>query len=181
MSALRFSPAAIAGVLWIDFERVTDERGWFVRVYDEDAFAVRGLCTAFPHHAEARNARAGTIRGLHWQTDPFGETKVIRCVRGAAFDVLVDVRPTSPSYGAWAGFDLSADVPRGLYVPPGIAHGYQTVTGDTEFHYLLSERYHPEAALGIAYDSPELAIPWPQAASVISERDRALPPFVNRR
>ena len=146
-----------------------------------DAFAAAGLCTAFPHHAEARNARAGTIRGLHWQSEPYGETKVIRCVRGAAFDVLVDVRPASPTYGEWASFDLAADVARGLYVPPGIAHGYQTLAADTDFHYLLSVRYHPEAAHGIAYDSPELAIPWPQAVSVISERDRALPPFVRDR
>jgi dTDP-4-dehydrorhamnose 3,5-epimerase len=181
MSALTFSPAAIEGVLWIDFDRVSDERGWFVRVYDEDAFAARGLCTSFPHHGEARNARAGTIRGLHWQSDPYGETKVIRCVRGAAFDVLVDVRPASSTYGEWASFALAAETPRGLYVPPGIAHGYQTLSDDTEFHYLLSERYHPEAARGIAYDSSELAIPWPQAVSVISERDRALPPFVRDR
>jgi dTDP-4-dehydrorhamnose 3,5-epimerase len=181
VSAPTFSPAGLAGVLWIDFARVTDERGWFVRVYDEDAFAVAGLCTAFPHQAETRNVRAGTIRGLHWQSDPYGETKVIRCVRGAAFDVLVDLRPESPTYGTWASFALAAEAPRGLYVPPGIAHGYQTLAADTDFHYLLSERYHPEAAQGLAYDSPELAIPWPQAVSVISERDRALPRFVRDR
>jgi dTDP-4-dehydrorhamnose 3,5-epimerase len=178
MSALAFAPAALDGVLLIAFDRVIDERGWFVRVFDEDAFAARGLCTAFPHHAQARNTKRGTVRGLHWQSEPHGETKVIHCTRGAAFDVLVDVRPGSPTFGAWAGFELRAEIPNGLYVPAGIAHGYQTLTDDTEFHYLLSERYHPEAARGVAYNSPDLAIAWPQPVSAISERDLALPPFV---
>lgn len=174
---MTFAPTALEGVLSIGYDPVTDERGWFVRVYDEDAFAARGLCTAFPHHAQARNLRRGTIRGLHWQSEPHAEIKVIRCVRGAAFDVLVDVRPDSPTYGRWAGFELSAERATGLYVPAGIAHGYQTLADDTELHYLLSERYRPDAARGIAFDSPQLAIAWPQAPSVVSERDRALPPF----
>jgi dTDP-4-dehydrorhamnose 3,5-epimerase len=177
---MTFAPTALAGVLSIGYDPVADERGWFVRVYDEDAFAARGLCTAFPHHAQARNARRGTIRGLHWQSEPYAETKVIRCIRGAAFDVLVDVRPESATFGQWAGFDLSDEASAGLYVPAGIAHGYQTLADDTEFHYLLSERYHPEAARGIAFDSPELAIAWPAAPAVISQRDRALPPFTKR-
>jgi len=179
--ALTFAPAALDGVLLIGFDPVADVRGSFVRVYDEDAFAAQRLCTAFPQHGEARNTRRGTVRGLHWQSDPHGETKVIRCTRGAAYDVLVDVRPGSPTFGQWAGFELRAEHPSGLYVPAGIAHGYQTLADDTEFHYLLSERYDPDAARGIAYDSPELAIAWPLAVSVISERDRALPPFVKDR
>lgn len=181
MSAPTFAPTALDGVLQIAFERLTDERGWFVRVYDEDAFAAHGLCTAFPHHAEARNAKRGTIRGLHWQSDPYGETKVIRCVAGAVFDVLVDVRPDSPSFGRWASFDLDARRAEGLYVPAGFAHGYQTTADETVLHYLFSERYRPEAACGIAYDSPELGIAWPFAPSVISARDRALPGFVRDR
>ena len=181
MSALTFAPTALDGVLLIGFERVADERGWFARVFDEDAFVARGLCTVYPHHGAAHNARRGTIRGLHWQCDPYGETKVIRCTRGAAFDVLVDVRPGSATFGRWYSFDLSADTASGLYVPAGIAHGYQTLADDTELHYLLSERYRPGAARGIAYDSPGLAIAWPQTPSVVSERDRALPPFVRDR
>jgi dTDP-4-dehydrorhamnose 3,5-epimerase len=181
VSALTFTPTALPGVLQIAFERAEDERGWFVRVYDEDAFAAEGLCITYPHHAQARNARRGTIRGLHWQSDPHAETKVIRCVRGAAFDVLVDVRPDSKTYGQWAGFELTAESPGGLYVPAGFAHGYQTLADDTEFHYLLSERYAPDAARGAAYDSPELGIAWPLPPSVVSERDRALPPFVKDR
>jgi dTDP-4-dehydrorhamnose 3,5-epimerase len=175
-----FIATPLAGVLQIAYERVADERGWFVRVYDEDAFAARGLCVRYPHHAQAWNVRAGTIRGLHWQAGPYAETKVIRCIRGAAFDVLVDVRVESPTYGRWAGFELHPDS-HGLYVPAGIAHGYQTTAPETELHYLLSERYHPESARGITYESPELAIPWPLAPAAISDRDRALPPFVKDR
>jgi dTDP-4-dehydrorhamnose 3,5-epimerase len=181
VSTLTFAPTVLDGVLRIAFERVADERGWFVRTYDEDAFAERGLCTAYPHHGEARNAKRGTIRGLHWQSDPHAEIKVIRCVRGAAFDVLVDVRPDSPTFGTWAGFELRAEEANGLYVPAGIAHGYQTLADDTELHYLLSARYRADAARGIAYDSPDLAIAWPVAVSVVSPRDRELPPFVRDR
>jgi dTDP-4-dehydrorhamnose 3,5-epimerase len=181
LPALEFAATALAGVLLIDFERVTDERGWFVRVFDEDAFAARDLCTAYPQHSQARNARRGTIRGLHWQRDPHGETKVIRCTRGAAFDVLVDVRSDSATFGGWAAFELRAERASGLYVPPGIAHGYQTLADDTELHYLISERYRPEAVAGVAFDSPELAIAWPLPPGPISERDRALPPFVRGR
>ena len=178
---MTLAPSALEGVLLIGLERVTDERGWFVRVYDEDTFSAAGLCTAFPHHAQAYNVHSGTIRGLHWQSEPYGETKVIRCVRGAAFDVLVDVRPGSASFGQWAAFELAVQSASALYVPPGIAHGYQTLAADTELHYLLSERYRPDAARGVAYDSPELAIAWPALPSVVSERDRALPAFVRDR
>jgi dTDP-4-dehydrorhamnose 3,5-epimerase len=173
-----FAPVEISGIFTIALEPLVDERGWFVRVYDEDEFAARGLCTSFPHHAQAYNFRPGTIRGLHWQRDPHGEIKVIRCVRGAAFDVLVDVRTDSPTYGRWLGFELSAEVPFALYVPAGIAHGYQTLRDETELHYLLSERYHPSAAAGVAFDSSALDIAWPLPAGTVSERDRALPPFV---
>jgi dTDP-4-dehydrorhamnose 3,5-epimerase len=181
MSTLRFEPTELAGVLAITFERVSDERGWFARVYDEDVFAARELCTAFPHHGQARNTVRGTIRGLHWQSDPYAEIKVIRCTAGAAFDVLVDVREESATYGKWAAFELRAEIAGGLYVPAGIAHGYQTLEDATELQYLLSERYRPDAARGIAYDSRELAIAWPQAPTVISDRDRALPPFLRGR
>jgi dTDP-4-dehydrorhamnose 3,5-epimerase len=117
------------------------------------------------------------VRGLHYQTAPHAEVRVIRCTRGAAYDVLVDLRP-GPGFGRWQAFALDADVPRALYAPAGVAHGYQTLVADTELHYLISARYAPDAAAGIAYDSAALAIPWPLAVSVVSERDRALPPLL---
>jgi dTDP-4-dehydrorhamnose 3,5-epimerase len=178
---MKFVSTPLEGLFELEFERITDNRGWFVRVYDELAFSQAGLCTAYPEHSESRNAVRGTIRGMHWQNQPFGECKVIRCTRGAVYDVLVDVRTDSPSFGRWAGFELREGAPRGLYVPPGFAHGYQTLEHETELHYLISERYRPTEARGIAYDSPALAIGWPLAVTVISERDRALPPFTTDR
>jgi dTDP-4-dehydrorhamnose 3,5-epimerase len=175
---MKFVTTPLAGLLELEFERITDNRGWFVRVYDERAFSEHGLCTAYPEHSEARNPARGTIRGMHWQSEPYGECKVIRCTRGAVYDVLVDIREESPTYARWAAFELREDVPGGLYVPPGFAHGYQTLETETELHYLISTPFRPEEARGIAFDSPALAIPWPLPVAVISERDRALPPLV---
>lgn len=154
-----------------------DDRGWFVRVYDEDVFAAAGLCTAFPQHGEARNVHRGTVRGLHYQTPPHDEVRLIRCTRGAVYDVLVDLRP-GPGFGRWQGFDLCETESRALYAPAGVAHGYQTLLDESELHYLISARYWPAAAAGIAFDSPSLAIPWPLPVSEISERDRGLAAFV---
>jgi dTDP-4-dehydrorhamnose 3,5-epimerase len=178
---MEFIATPLAGLFEMTFERITDHRGWFVRVYDERAFAERGLITAFPEHSESRNTLRGTVRGMHWQNEPYAECKVIRATRGAVYDVLVDVRPESPTYGGWAGFELRAEVPRGLYVPPGFAHGYQTLEDETELHYLISTPYRAGEARGIAFNSPELGIPWPLAVTAISDRDRALPPFVRDR
>ena len=171
-------PAALAGVWTVESERVVDERGWFERVFDADVFAANGLCTAFPQHGQAHNRLRGTVRGLHYQTEPHGEIKVIRCTRGAAYDVLVDVRPESSSFGRWLAFELHADRSLALYVESGFAHGYKTLADDTDFQYLISARYQPDAARGYAYDSPELAIAWPPGEAIISARDRALPPLL---
>lgn len=148
-----------------------------MRTFDAAEFAAHGLATSWAAAAESFNALAGTLRGLHVQREPHGEAKLIRCARGAIFDVLLDVRRGSPSFGRWEAFELSEDGGAALYAPAGIAHGYQTLTDGAVVHYLLSAPYVPSAAAGVRYDSPQLAIPWPQAPSVISERDRALPAF----
>jgi len=148
-----------------------------VRSYDAERFAALGLLTVWPQHGEAYNSAAGTLRGLHFQLPPHGETKVIRCVRGAVYDVLLDARPDSPTYGRWEGFHLRDDDELALYAPAGLAHGYQTLCDETMLHYLHSAPYVPDAAAGYRYDSPQLAIPWPRPVSAISERDRALPAF----
>ncbi len=175
---MRIEPSVLDGVFTIAYERCHDERGWFVRVYDEAVFRERGWCTSFPEASEARNVRRGTIRGLHYQRPPYAEVKVIRATRGVVYDVLVDCRP-GPSYGRWEAIELDADaeVPRAVYVPVGIAHGYQTLTDDAELHYLLSSPYVPAAATGVRFDSPALAIPWPLPPVAISARDRAFPLF----
>jgi dTDP-4-dehydrorhamnose 3,5-epimerase len=178
---VKFSTTALAGLQELEFERLTDDRGWFVRVYDEREFAAHGLATTFPEHSESRNAKRGTIRGMHWQSEPHGEAKVIRCTRGAAYDVVVDVREDSETFGRWHAVELRAEKANGLYVPPGFAHGYQTLVDETELHYLISVPYVASASRGIAHDSAGLAIPWPLPVSAISERDRGLPKFATDR
>jgi dTDP-4-dehydrorhamnose 3,5-epimerase len=168
---------SLDGVWKIPLPRVRDERGWFARTFDAEVFAGLGLVTSWPQHGEAYNARAGTIRGLHLQREPHAETKLIRCTRGAVYDVLLDARPESPTFGRWEAFELSEDDETALYAPPGLAHGYQTLRDGSALHYLLSTPYAAGAAAGYRYDSPQPAIPWPLAPSVISARDRGLPPF----
>jgi dTDP-4-dehydrorhamnose 3,5-epimerase len=168
---------SLDGVWKVPLPRAHDERGWFVRAYDARAFAALGLVTDWASEGEAFNARAGTLRGLHLQREPHGETKLIRCTRGAAYDVLVDARAGSRTFGRWEAFELRDDGELALYAPAGVAHGYQTLRDETVLHYLLSAPYAAEAAAGFRYDSPSLAIPWPLAVSAISERDRGLPVF----
>jgi dTDP-4-dehydrorhamnose 3,5-epimerase len=169
------------GVWRIALRPAGDERGAFVRTFDAQRFAALGLETSWALAGEAHNLRAGTLRGLHYQREPHGETKLIRCTRGAAYDVLLDARPGSPTYGRWAAFTLAEDDDVALYAPAGIAHGYQTLRDGTALHYLISAPYDADAAAGFRYDSPALAIPWPLPVAVISERDRALPPFAPSR
>jgi dTDP-4-dehydrorhamnose 3,5-epimerase len=172
---------SLGGVWKIPLRRERDARGWFARTFDAEVFAALGLVTSWPQHAEAFNERAGTVRGLHVQRDPHGETKLIRCTRGAVYDVLLDTRPESPTYGRWEAFELSEDDETALYAPPGLAHGYQARRDGSVLHYLLSTPYAAGAAAGYRYDSPRLAIPWPLAPGAVSARDRALPPFEGSR
>jgi dTDP-4-dehydrorhamnose 3,5-epimerase len=177
MSALTVRETDLPGVWIVTAERVGDERGWFARVFDEDVFARHGLCVRWPQHGEAHNPRAGTVRGLHFQREPLAQAKLVRCERGALFDVAVDLRPDAPSYGRWFGIDLRADAPQALYIPAGFAHGYQTLVDETDVHYLTSARYDPALGAGIAFDSPALGIRWPLGGPIVSPRDRALPVF----
>lgn len=157
--------------------RVADERGWFVRTLDLAVLASRELETAWPEAGEVHNLHAGTLRGLHFQRPPHAEAKLIRCTRGAVYDVLLDARPGSPSYGRWEAFELREDDGVLLYAPPGFAHGYQTLAEGSTMAYLHSTPYRVDAAAGFRYDSPALAIPWPREPVAVSPRDRALPPF----
>ena len=165
----------IAGVLVGSFEPVRDERGAFERMWEPDALAEHGIDPQLAQCSLARNDAAGTLRGLHWQDGDDGETKVVRCVRGAIFDVAADVRPGSPTYGSWFGLRLDADGSAMLIVPPGCAHGYITLEDRSDVAYWISVPYRPSAARGIRYDDPRLAIDWPVAPRVVSARDRALP------
>jgi dTDP-4-dehydrorhamnose 3,5-epimerase len=165
----------IEGVLVGSFEPVRDERGAFERMWDATALAEHGIDPQLAQCSLARNDMAGTLRGLHWQDDPDGETKVVRCVRGAIFDVAADVRRDSPTFGAWFGVRLHAAGNEMLIVPPGCAHGYVTLEDASDVAYWISVPYRPSAARGVRYDDPRLAIDWPVVPRAVSARDRALP------
>ena len=172
---MRFEELGVPGVQVIEIDRHDDERGFFGRVWDAEEFRARGLNPVVAQVNVGFNTRAGTLRGMHFQRPPWAEAKLIRCTRGAVFDVAADLRPDSPARFRWAGLELSMDDHRMLYVPEGCAHGYLTLTDDAEITYLTSQVYRPEAAAGVRYDDPALSIRWPADVEVISERDRAWP------
>jgi dTDP-4-dehydrorhamnose 3,5-epimerase len=170
-----FEPLPIPGAFRIRLRPVADERGFFARRFCAETFRDHGLETDFVQRSVSFNIRRGTLRGLHYQASPHAETKLVRCTRGAAFDVLVDLRPGSPGRGTWHGEEISADSGTVLYIPAGVAHGFQTLMEDTEIDYEITPAYVPGAVRGIRFDDPALAIDWPISDAVISERDRALP------
>jgi dTDP-4-dehydrorhamnose 3,5-epimerase len=174
------TPTALPGLWKIATRPIEDERGWFVRTLDVAVLGAHGLETAWPEASEAYNRSAGTLRGLHLQRAPHAEAKLIRCTRGALYDVLVDARPDSPTYGRWEAFELHEDDGLVLYAAPGLAHGYQTLRDATTVAYLHSTPYVAAAADGFRYDSAALRIPWPAPPAVVSDRDRTLPPFAPR-
>ena len=169
---MRFVETPLEGVLLVEQERLGDERGYFARTYDRELLpVVVQMSTSF-------NVRAGTLRGLHYQQEPHGESKLVRCTRGAIFDVAVDLRPGSPTRHRWFGAELSAANGRSLLIAPGFAHGFQTLVDDTEVLYAMDAPYVAEAARGVRWDDPAFAIRWPDAPSggrTMSERDAAYP------
>jgi dTDP-4-dehydrorhamnose 3,5-epimerase len=169
---MNFTETAIEGAFLIDPQPQADERGSFARVWDRDEFERRGLVTLVAQCSVSYNARRGTLRGLHYQVAPYEETKLVRCTRGAIYDVIVDLRPCSPSFRRWVGVELNADNRRLLYVPAGVAHGFLTRHDDTEVYYQISQVYEPTAARGVRWNDPAFSIAWPAPAECMSERDR---------
>ncbi|TNC73463.1 dTDP-4-dehydrorhamnose 3,5-epimerase [Rubellimicrobium roseum] len=161
---------------WIlDLEKRGDDRGWFARTFDAKEFEVHGMDSVFVQQNASSSARKGTLRGLHFQRGADSEAKLVRCLRGAIVDVIVDLRRGSPSYMKHEAFELSAGNGRMLYVPRGFAHGFQTLTDDVEVSYLVSAYYAPQAEGGLRYDDPRLGIVWPLPVSVISPKDANWP------
>ena len=156
-------------------EPVGDERGYFARAWCGREFAAAGLEDRIAQVNVSRNRKAGTVRGLHFQADPWAEAKVVRCTSGAMFDVAVDLRPGSVTRGHWFGTELTAENHRALYIPKGCAHGFQSLADETEVLYLMTEYYVPDAGRGIRYDDPQLGIRWPVPVTTVSDRDRRLP------
>ena len=176
-----FRPARLQDAVIIDVERRGDERGYLARTYCEDEFADHGLETRFVQASTIFSPQRHTLRGLHFQTAPHGEVKVVRCTRGAARVTIVDLRPESGTYLQWLGVELSPENGRLLYVPKGFAQGYQTLVDDTEVAYQMSHEYVPGAASGVRWDDPAFGIEWPPAVQrIISERDLAWPDYLVR-
>ncbi len=173
------TPTPVPGVLVIELAPVADTRGFFAVWLSREFFTAHGLD---PHVEQANlsyNAAKGTLRGMHYQRPPFAETKVVRCVRGSAYDVVVDLRPDSPTYCQWFGVELTADNRRALYIPEGVAHGFQTLVNDTEVLYTVSAAYSPAHSHGVRWDDPAFGIPWPPASyRTMHERDRDYPDFM---
>ncbi len=174
---MRFESIELHGAYLIHPEKKEDSRGFFARTFCKKQFAQKKLHTDFVQMNISYNAKKGTVRGLHYQVAPYEEVKVVSCHRGAIFDVVVDIRRESPTYGQWRTFELNEDNGVAFYVPAGFAHGFQTLCDDTEVLYQMSEYYEEKAASGIVFDDPSLKISWPEPISMVSDRDRAFPKF----
>ena len=173
-----FTRTAIDGVLVIDIEPRGDERGFFARTYCRREFEEHGLNPDIAQCNVSLSRRAGTVRGMHLQLPPHAEAKLVRCSRGALWDVALDLRPESSTYLHWVGFELSEENRRMMYVPEGCAHGFQTLADDTETVYQMSAAYVPEAQAGVRWDDPAFGIEWPTAVErTISERDASWPDY----
>jgi dTDP-4-dehydrorhamnose 3,5-epimerase len=177
---VKFHETAILGAFRVEAEPLRDERGFFARTFSRETFVERGLFACAEQTSISWNEKRGTLRGMHWQCSPYEEAKLVTCVRGAIFDVLLDVRLDSATYGLSATFELREDVPVTLYVPPGVAHGFQTLENDTLVLYQMSVAHSPECSRAIRYDDPTFGIAWPIANPIVSERDRSHP-FETRR
>lgn len=174
---MTFHELPIGGAFVIEPEPVEDERGFFARTWCAAEFQRRGLADALSQCSISYNRRAGTLRGMHLQVPPHAETKLVRCTAGAVYDVILDLRPGSPSYCRWCAVELSSTNRHAVYVPAGVAHGFQTLVADTELLYQISMPYAPESARGVRWDDPAFAIRWPAAERTISDRDRSYEDF----
>lgn len=174
---MKFQELAVQGAYLVRMERIEDARGYFARTWCSQEFAARGLRAELVQTSLSFNPRQGTLRGLHFQSAPHEEAKLVRCVRGRLYDVVLDLRPASPTYLRHAGVELSADGDGMMYIPEGCAHGFLTLADATEASYQISNCYAPEASRGVRWDDPAFGIAWPGEVVVISERDRTYPGF----
>ena len=174
---MKFHLTKLHGAYLVELEPAHDDRGFFARTFCVEEFAALGLEVNFPQHSISSSTRKGILRGMHYQREPHGEAKLVRCTQGAILDVIIDIRPDSATFRGWQEFELSSVNRHQLYIPKGFAHGFQTLSDDTEVNYLISAPYKPEFAHGIRYNDPAFAIGWPLSVSEISERDLHWPDF----
>lgn len=173
-----FVPTALQGAFIVELERREDERGFFARTWCRREFEERGLSADLAQCNVSYSRCRGTLRGMHWQADPYGETKLIRCTRGSIWDAIVDLRTDSPTYTEHLGVELSAQSGRALYVPKGMAHGFVTLEDECEVSYQMSQFHEPAAARGIRWNDPAFGIHWPVRIPILHPRDAAYPDFV---
>jgi dTDP-4-dehydrorhamnose 3,5-epimerase len=172
-----FTPTSLAGAHLIDLEKRGDDRGFFARAFCENEFGKHDLVGHFCQVNNSLSVQKGTLRGMHYQLAPRAETKVVRCIQGAVYDMILDLRRDSPTFARSFGAELSAQNRRMMYVPKGFAHGFLTLADDTEVIYLVDEFYSPEHERGIRYNDPRFNLQWPEAPAVISDKDKGQPDF----
>jgi dTDP-4-dehydrorhamnose 3,5-epimerase len=174
---MKFTPTPLAGAWVIDIERHADDRGFFARTFCTDEFSTRGITFTAVQCNISHNARQGTLRGMHFQKPPYEEPKLVSCAAGAVYDVVIDIRPTSPTYAQWFGVELSAANHAMVFIPGGFAHGFIALTDNADVAYMMGARYSESAASGIRFDDPAIGIVWPIVPTIISDRDRAYSRF----
>lgn len=174
---MKFYKTPLEGAYTIELDKRGDDRGFFARLFCQREFEAAGVPMSAVQINNSLSAKAGTLRGMHYQLPPAAEIKVVRCIRGALYDAIIDIRPDSPTFGKWFGVELTAENRTMILVPRGFAHGILTLTDDTEAFYLVSSFYGPEQERGIRFDDPRFGIGWPLAPVEISPKDRAWPDF----
>lgn len=174
---MKFHETTIEGAFRVSIEPRGDERGFFARTWCKDEAVAHGIHTDFVQCNLSFNRQRGTLRGMHYQAEPYGEPKLVSCIKGAIYDVAIDLRPQSPTFKMWFGVELSAENHEMLYIPAGCAHGFQTLADGCEVFYQMGARYVPEAARGVRWDDPAFGVKWPNAARIIAPRDQGYPDF----
>jgi dTDP-4-dehydrorhamnose 3,5-epimerase len=172
-----FSPTQLNGAYILELDRKCDDRGYFARTWCRRELEQAGLNASLVQCSVSYNLHRGTLRGMHWQAPPYAEVKIVRCTRGAIWDVIIDLRPESPTYMRHLGVELTADSGRALYVPEGMAHGFVTLADASEVSYQMSESYEPASARGVRWNDPAFAIGWPLTDPILHPRDAAYPDF----
>ena len=172
-----FTETKLKGAYVIEIEKLKDHRGFFARAWCQNEFKAQGLTSSLVQANVSFNKKKGTLRGMHYQLSPYEETKLVRCNRGAIYDVIIDLRPASPSYAQWIGVELTAKNYKMLYVPRNFAHGFQTLEDNTEVTYQVSQFYTPGSERGIRWDDPAFSIEWLTDVQVISDKDKSWPEF----
>ncbi len=174
---MKFVETKLKGAFIIELEGFDDERGFFARTFCQKEFEAHGLSPTLVQCSISFNKKTGSLRGMHYQVAPYEEAKLVRCTRGAIYDVIIDLRPESSTFKQWIAVELTAENHRMLYVPEGSGHGFQTLEDNTEVFYQMSEFYHPECARGVRWDDPAFEIKWPISNRILSDRDCSYPDF----